>query len=48
MGAVFDSATSKSSTLVFKSFKSVGTLANLLISSLSTSASKAIKAFLAA
>ena len=40
--------TSKSSTFVFKLFELVGTLTNLLMSSLSTSAFNAIKSFLAA
>ena len=46
-GTVFNSPTFKSFTFLFKLFKLVGTLINLLISSLSTSAFKAIKSFLA-
>ena len=45
-GTVFNLAISKSS--VFKLFKLVGTLTNLLMSYLSTSTFKAIKSFLAA
>ena len=40
--------TPKSSTSVFKLFKLVGTLTNLLMSSLSTSAFEVTKSFLAA
>ena len=46
-GTVYNLTTSKSSTFVSKLFKLVGTLTNLLMSSLSTSAFKAIKSFLA-
>ena len=45
---VFSSPTSESSTFVFKLFKLVGTLTSLLMCSLSTSAFKAMKSFLAA
>ena len=44
---VFSLPTSKSFTFVFKVFKLDGTLTSLLISTLSTSALKAIKSFLA-
>ena len=47
-GTVFNLPTSKSSTFDFKLFQLVGTSKNLLMSSLSTSAFKAIKSFLAA
>ena len=43
MGIVFNSATSKSSTFVFKLLKLVGILTNLLMSSLSISVFKTIK-----
>ena len=45
---VFSLATSKSSTLAFKSSKIVETLVSLAVSKLSVSAFKAIKYFLAA
>ena len=47
-GIVFTLPRSKSSTFVVKLFKIVGTLTNLLMSSLSNSTFKAIKSFLAA
>ena len=47
-GTVFNLPTSTSSTFVFKLFKIVEKLTNLLIFSLSTSAFKATKSFLAA
>ena len=47
-GTVFSLPTSKSSIFVFKSFKPIRKLTNLLISSLSPSVFKAIKSFLAA
>ena len=47
-GTVFNLPTSKSSTFVFELLKIVETLTNLLMSSLSISAFKAIKSFLAA
>ena len=48
IGTVFDLPKSKSSLFVFKLFKLVGILTNLLMSSLSTSDFKAIKSLLAA
>ena len=48
MGTVFNLTTSKSSTFIFKFIKSVRTLAGFLMSSLSTSAFKAIKSLLTA
>ena len=45
IGAVFNSPTSNLSAIVFKLFKLLRTLTNLLMSSWSTSASKAIKFF---
>ena len=47
-GTVFNSRTSKSSTFVFRLFRLVERLVGSSMSSLSTSASKAIKPFLAA
>ena len=47
-GTVFNLRTSKSSTFVFTLFKMAGTLTNLEMFSLSTSAFKVIKSFLAA
>ena len=47
IGTAFNSPTSKSSTFGFNLFRPLGTLTNLLMSSLSTSAFKAIKSFLA-
>ena len=47
MWTVFNYPTSNWSTFVFKLFKLVVTLTNLLMSSLSNSAFKAIKSFLA-
>ena len=44
---MFNLPASKSSSFVFKLFKLVGTSINLLMSSLSTSAFKATKTFLA-
>ena len=44
-GLVFNLPTSKSSTIVFKLIKLVGTLVSLLMSSFSNSAVKAIKSF---
>ena len=44
-GLVFNLPTSKSSTIVFKLIKLVGTLVGLLISSFSNSAVKAAKSF---
>ena len=48
IGTVFNLPTSKSSRFIFKLFWSVGILTGLLISSVSTSACKAMKSFLAA
>ena len=47
-GTVFNLPSPKSSIFIFKLFKIVGTLINLLMSSLSNSAFKATKSFLAA
>ena len=47
LGTVFNLPKSKSSTFVFELFKLIGTLASLLTYSLSGSAFKAIRSFLA-